>query len=350
MPAAQVEGSYIAIDLRALADLGDEDIARLWSLCSRDGFSAFDDLVGLTRAGFADALRDGPAADSAWWSIVSDGDRFLGAVRLVTSTAPRWAGLARVAVVVHAKARRRGVGRALVRSAFKEAERRGCHQVLIETRAGCVGALLMSRISPPHPINRRTRLAVADVDRDQLRSWADESALAAGGYEVEVWASAVPEERIESFRQATAAMGDQTLGELEEGVFWRWTGGIARLEAGPHPPGHRGPDRGRRARAEVCGYSRYEILDDQPEIFRGIDTAVGATHRGRGLGRVLSSRMLHEGIERYPWVRYFECWNAVEDVPIGRLNLALGFREVERWCEWQFDIAHVRRVLGGSGA
>lgn len=350
MPAACVEGPAVAIDLRALADLGDEDVARLWSLCSRDGFSAFDDLVGLTGAGFADALRNGPKADSSWWSIVSDGDRFLGGVRLVTSTAPRWAGLARVAVAVHANARRRGVGRALVRSALKEAERRGCHQVLIETRSDCVGSLLMSRVSPPHLVNRRLRLSVADADRDQLRAWADEGALAAGGYGVEVWRSAVPEERIETFCRATDAMGDQTLGELESASF-----GVGRDELLDWERVNtlRGTEvlvvvvvRG----TEVCGYSRYEILDDQPEVFRGIDTAVCPAHRGQGLGRMLRGRMLQEGIERYPWVRYFECWNAVDNVPVGRLNEALGFREVERWCEWQIDIAELRRTLVGTGA
>jgi GNAT superfamily N-acetyltransferase len=332
-------------DVRPLTNIGPDEVAELWQLCSRDGFATFDDLVGLTAEAFRLALTMEPSQDRSSWFVIRD-DGLIGAARLITSSGQRWFGLARVSVVVAARARRRGVGRALGTAAINEAGRRGSTQVLVETRSGGIGADLVGRIRPADLVNRRLRLATADADLLQLRSWMDGAKLEADGYDVLVWAGGVPETWIEEFCRATDALGDQTLGRLGDAAFGC---SPAELQDWEELNCRRGTATLTVAIAhglEVCGYSRYEILADQPEVCRGIDTAVVARHRNRGFGRVLRGRMLHEAIERYPWVRYFEAWNAVTNVPVGVLNQALGFRELERWSEWQLEIAEVNAALG----
>ena len=68
-------------------------------------------------------------------------------------------------------------------------------------------------------------------------------------------------------------------------------------------------------------------------------------HQGRGLDRVIKSRMLCELRAAEPQVRQVQTWTAPEGDPIAQVNGELGYHPDREWREYEADVATLARRL-----
>ena len=183
----------------------------------------------------------------------------------------------------------------------------------------------------------RSQLDLTAIDRGKYAAWAAPSEKNAH-YRIESWTAPTPEELLTPLVTALDAMRDAPTGEL----------GFE-----PPPPS---PDRRRRSEAdtlrsgarihlvaaltpdgEIAGMHETLVFGDYRMADVG-HTAVPAKFRGHGLGLRLKAILALTLLEREPRVEVVSTWNDSENVPMLRVNTALGYVRAEAWSNWQFDL------------
>ena len=64
-------------------------------------------------------------------------------------------------------------------------------------------------------------------------------------------------------------------------------------------------------------------------------SVVHPRHRGHGLGLLMKLENLRHALRHEPCLRMVETFNAVDNHPTQRVNLALGFQPVDRSVTWE---------------
>jgi len=64
-------------------------------------------------------------------------------------------------------------------------------------------------------------------------------------------------------------------------------------------------------------------------------SVVHPRHRGHGLGLLMKLENLRHALRHEPCLRMVETFNAVDNHPMQRVNLALGFQPVDRSVTWE---------------
>ena len=64
-------------------------------------------------------------------------------------------------------------------------------------------------------------------------------------------------------------------------------------------------------------------------------TLVDPPHRGRRLGLVVKLENLRHAREQRPGLRVIDTFNASSNAHMLAVNVAMGFRPVDRWTQWQ---------------
>jgi len=67
-------------------------------------------------------------------------------------------------------------------------------------------------------------------------------------------------------------------------------------------------------------------------------TIVDPDHRGHGLGLVVKLANLRLARAEQPELRTIDTWNAAENLHMIAINEALGFTQIDRWVNWQYDV------------
>jgi RimJ/RimL family protein N-acetyltransferase len=185
--------------------------------------------------------------------------------------------------------------------------------------------------------DRRRQLELATIDRAQYAKWAEPSEKNAQ-YRIELWKVPTPERLLAPMVEANEAMRDAPHGELEF----------------EHPP----PDVERRRRfetaslgtgapmyivaaltedGEMAGFHEMVVFPDLRMANIG-NTGVPAKFRGHGLGLRLKAAMTLHLLEHEPHVEVISTWNNTDNVPMVRVNDAMGFEISETWNAWQFEL------------
>lgn len=89
----------------------------------------------------------------------------------------------------------------------------------------------------------------------------------------------------------------------------------------------------------VAGMTDYGVNRDRHEVAYQWDTIVDRDHRGHGLGLVMKTHNLAALRLAAPGVRWVNTWNALSNPHMVAVNDRLGFVPVERWTEWELDLA-----------
>ncbi|WP_370368105.1 GNAT family N-acetyltransferase [Catenulispora sp. GP43] len=216
---------------------------------------------------------------------------------------------------------------------------RGCSRVLlaISEHADDYAAIFTAEGGRPVSTEFRSQLDLRAIDREQYAAWAAPSEKNAH-YRIELWQAPTPEELLAPLVTALDAMRDAPTGD-----------------SGFQPPP---PSTKRRRASEVDnlrGGARTYVaaaLTEDGEIagmhetlvfgdFRMADvghTAVPARFRGHGLGLRLKAFLTLALLEREPKVDAVSTWNDSDNVPMLRVNGALGYARTEAWSNWQFDL------------
>lgn len=243
-------------------------------------------------------------------------------------------------VTVHPDARRRGVGRALLERAAGEARAEGRRSMTGTAQAGSPGAAFATRMGAVRKqADTRSLLRVAHLDPTVIASWAAGEASQTSGYTLARWRLRCPEELVESYSRALAAMNDAPLGALDCLPVRFHPERVRRYEAARAV-------RGQRLRVvcaqetstgEIAGLTELFVRSAGPRAEQG-GTAVPAAHRGRGLGLWVKANMLTWLLADHPGVTEVETRNATDNLHMRRVNTRLGYVAIEEWLNYQMSL------------
>lgn len=259
-------------------------------------------------------------------------------------------GFARIHV--HPRRRRRGLGRALAESVLDHLAGEGRVRVDTWIKDGEVpGETMAAKLGMKSVYGeKRSRLSIADLDLELMRSWVDRAKERASDYELVYLQSPVPEEHLERVAALSGVMNTAPREDFEEEdevmtpEMWRdfedkitaARGRLHNLVAIHLPTG------------EYAGYTQIKTQELQPDLAWQNDTGVDPAHRNRGLGRWLKAAMILRIVADYPAVTRVDTFNAGSNEPMLNINVAMGFRPIQLSNTWQGDTATARdRVVQG---
>ncbi len=242
-----------------------------------------------------------------------------------------------------------GTHEALLRLALTPLVEAGYASLLCFADSPAASARLASLGLEARAEERCSRLHVPDVDDGLLRSWVEtgEAGPGADGYRLHTVLGAVPDDLLDAYVEAQAAMLDVPLDDLDYAVqapsAARVRGRDERHRAqGVHPVTSLvvGPD------GHGAGLSDLYVNGHRPTIGHQGDTGVARDHRGRGLGRWLKAATLLAARDAHPELTVVETYNAESNPWMLDINVAMGFRPHVTWVGHQGDLADVLAALG----
>jgi GNAT superfamily N-acetyltransferase len=250
-------------------------------------------------------------------------------------------------VVVHPKARRSGVGRALLATAVRRAYTEGYASIGVEV----VGDTPAVRFYEEYGfqcvfVEIRNVLQLSAVDWTKLREMSEGIG---SGYRLEYYPGGPPEELYDAYAEAKEIVRDSyELSDLDlrpsSYDSERLKASLATLHArGLKPYIVLGIHE---QTGKVAGLTEVVVPAQRPGRADQYDTVVVPAHRGYGLGRAIKARMLFELRSSEPQLTEVQTWNAFENEPMLRVNNELGFAEDRQWMEYEADVAELARTLG----
>ncbi|MFD4642238.1 GNAT family N-acetyltransferase [Lentzea sp. NPDC058436] len=249
--------------------------------------------------------------EPARFVVARENGKIVGYAQAEVSEAEANSHLALVTVVVRPRHRRRGIGTALLRATPSLLDR----QTVIESWS----------VGPGEPGDHFAAAlgfrVVTSMTRQRLRlTGPPDVAELPAGYELVTWKGAAPEEFVEAYVEGLNAIAGAPFGETAldhahntvesiredeaEALSDRWV--VLLLHEG-----------------SAAGVTVVERKSARPEYAEQLHTVVLPAHRGKGLGLLIKSRMLHEldGVETV-FTR-----TSSENVHMLRVNHALGYED-----------------------
>jgi GNAT superfamily N-acetyltransferase len=235
-----------------------------------------------------------------------------------------------VQLFVHPDHRRRGTGRALLAFAVERAVALGRRHLIGVAADSAAFATAVGAGPALAEIRSRLELAAAPEDSP-----------AAAGYRIVRWTDMAPEEFLDDLGSLDSRLnGDAPVGDLAwepENVD------AARIRAGEQAARRRlrttfqtgavHEASGRLVAWTMIGAQR----DTAWHAWQNI-TIVDPGHRGHGLGLTIKKQNLRYAHSGRPGLRAIDTFNAATNDHMLRINRAMGFREVDRWTQWQLTV------------
>lgn len=246
-----------------------------------------------------------------------------------------------VETLVAVGSRRRGVGRAIVAHAARQAEQAGRALLMGGARVGAPGAAFASAIGATTGLRDARRLLDVGPDlQTRLPVMRAEAEAHAGGYPLRRWIGLTPDDMVDGVCQLYTALADAPHDEAFEPVVWD----PARLRAAEQ-------------RSVVQGTRDYSIaaIDDTTGDMAALTqvsvdpagepgwayqqiTAVARPHRGHRLGMLLKVTMLQWLADAEPQVRHIQTFNAVPNEHMIAVNEALGHRVSDYFQSYEMPV------------
>lgn len=257
-----------------------------------------------------------------------------------------------VEVLVHPAFRRRGYGQSMLSHVIEQAAAHGRHRLIAdvceplprgesaEKSAGQLFAAAAGATPVTSEIRRMLTISdLNDADLDRLRT---DAIAHSGGYSLVQWEGAAPAELVDDLAALMALMStDAPLEDLDwEPEQWNaqryreQEKSIAAAERVRLTTAAR-----HDASGQIVGCTDIVTASAQPELASQWSTIVIGEHRGHRLGTLIKLANLQLLRNRRPRVRFINTWNAAVNSHMVGINEAMGFRAVERWREWQLDLA-----------
>ena len=235
--------------------------------------------------------------------------------------------------------RRHGVGRALHAHAVQRARALNRKRLSAETVQGPGSdAFAAAMGSSPALAETRSRLDLRAVDQDRLDVMLAEAWTHAGGYRFVKWDGVPPDEFIDDVAALDSRfMSDAPLGDLDwepekvdadrvrkseqqrlERGFGRFHGGIEHVASG-----------------RLVAWTTLAGAGDTPTHLWQNITIVDPAHRGHRLGMVVKLENLRHAREHRPELTAVDTFNASSNAHMLAINVAMGFRAVDSWMQWQ---------------
>ena len=251
-------------------------------------------------------------------------------------------------VHVHPEKRGRGYARALATAAFDQLESAGRTRFDTWIKDDEPAVTLAENLGlKPVYAEKRSRLSIANLDRDLMRSWIDRAPERASDYELMYLTLPLPDELVEKFCDLALIMNTAPREDYEaddevltpeawreiESTVLDSKSQLHNFTAVHKPSG------------EFAGYTQIKTQDLQPDLAWQWETGVDPAHRNKGLGRWLKAAMIERIISEYPAVERVDTFNAGSNEPMLNINIAMGFEPIHLSHAWQGDLATARERL-----
>jgi mycothiol synthase len=331
---------------------GEADLAAVWEVeAALERESLPEDLVFPVDQAIIE-YRHQPSYQHRRWWVARDGGRMVGQAACAFNDLPENRSHAHVNVMVAPQARRASLGTALFRLALDAAEEWGCTLLDLEARVGGPGAPFLQRMGAElRMVSRRSVCRFEDLDRSLMEAWVRGARERAAGYSVVTWDGPCPDDLIEAYAEIRHVMNTAPLEGLDREDD-RYTPDLCRAsEATRHAQGYEWSTVCARheGSGELVGYTDLLFPRHWPSMAHQEDTGVWPKHRNRGLGRWIKAAMVLRVLDERPAVRRLETWNAGSNEAMLNINVAMGFRPLENWGEWQLPTESARAALSISG-
>jgi mycothiol synthase len=260
-----------------------------------------------------------PELSLAYYRVWTDGDRRwwlagdVGAAVLM-SMPPSFN---QVQLMVRPAARRRGIGTALLANVVASAREQGLHSFFAHhsDEAGAAFARRVGAVDDQREVRSELRLREAELPEAPL----------ADGWRLRTWIGAAPEELIESYARARAAIDDApTPGDMSlEPIDAAW---VRRME-------ETAVARGRESRVTVAvdalgvvaSFTDIRVSPPPSQVCTTDDTATLAEARGLGLAYAVKVESLRRLRDERPDVEVVRTLNAERNVAMRAVNTKVGF-------------------------
>jgi GNAT superfamily N-acetyltransferase len=251
-----------------------------------------------------------------------------------------------VEIIVHPKARRVGLGRALLTEVVRRANSEGFTALGVEVPGETTAIEFYEKFGFSRAFTEiRSVLNLASVD------WYNLGDVAAGigaGYKVDFYAGGPSEELYSAYAAAKAEVRESyDLGDLE---LRPSSYEPQRLRASIDTLAARGLKlyvvvAVHEKTGEVAGLTEVVVPQQHPTRADQYDTVVVPKHRGYGVGRAIKARMLFELRSAEPGLTQVQTWNATVNEPLIRVNQELGFVVDRPWHEYDAEVVDLATRL-----
>lgn len=240
----------------------------------------------------------------------------------------------RIEICVEPRARRRGIGTALLNDVIATARGLGCETVIGRVGDGAGAAFAERAGCWPGNSQRRSvlRLPVA------------EPVSPVSGYMLVTWSGVAPDWLLESYALARSAINDAPRSGAIPPEIWspRRVRDMEQTVAA----------RGRTCLvtvavagdSEVAGFTELRVSPEPGAIASTEDTAVVAGHRGRGLASWIKAESLALLRRMRPDVTTVVTTNDTANTAMLDVNRRLGFRPVGTWTDMVLSVGRPSRV------
>jgi GNAT superfamily N-acetyltransferase len=282
-----------------------------------------------------------------WLAEENPGDAERGVPPLGEANILLLGGIGVIEVAVHPKARRQGVGTALLTEVVRCARAEGFTALGVEVAGGTRSVEFYESFGFSCAFTEiRSVLQLDTVD------WFTLGELAAGvgaGYQIEFYPGGPPPELIDAYAAAKAEVRDDyDVGDLELRPSsyepQRLQASLATLAA-----------RGlklyvvvavQEKTGDVAGLTEVVVPAQHPTRADQYDTVVVPRHRGYGVVRAIKARMLFELRSAEPDLTEVQTWNAAINEPLIKVNQELGFIADRQWLEYEAEVPALAARLG----
>jgi GNAT superfamily N-acetyltransferase len=196
-------------------------------------------------------------------------------------------------------------------------------------------------------VNRKSELALADVDWQMIDSWARAERARDLGYRVEIVDGVYPEPlradavTFQHIMQTAPRDGLDVGDVIVDAEF------IAELDRALVESGETRWTVFVRDPAGACvGGTEVNFEPWDPATVLQQNTGIDPSHRGLGLAKWAKAAMLERIRRQRPEAVRLRTENAFSNGPMLSINDALGFKVVSTRTEWQSELRHLVRALG----
>jgi GNAT superfamily N-acetyltransferase len=250
---------------------------------------------------------------------------------------------------VRPELRRQGLGRLLAQPVLEFLSLDGRKRLSTYIIEGKPEGALLERLGLKSAYReKRSRLVVADVDMDLMRTWIKRASERASEYELLYMEMPFPEEVIDrycelQFQMNTAPQEDfEQDDEVVTPKIWRDL--EEKMTASRHELHtcvaiH-------KSTGDFVGSTTLNTDKLQPDQAWQWETVVHPDHRNKGLGRWLKAANIVKVLEARPLVDRIDAWNAKSNEPMLNINIEMGFKQILVTDAWQGDLETARERLG----
>ncbi|MGH3245846.1 MAG: GNAT family N-acetyltransferase [Trebonia sp.] len=247
---------------------------------------------------------------------------------------------------VHPAARRRGIGRELLRHAAGRARANGRSRFTAATSAGTAGDAFARAVGAKLDLEEVRRIQyLREIPPGTIATLRASAEKAAAGYSLVSWAGGTPDEYCGPLAGVVNAFNDAPRGENEEPEIW--DAGRIRERAGTAVRAGLLRAHSIAAVSDSTGTMTAftEVIVDPESPQWGFQqlTAVTRSHRGHRLGLYVKTAMLELLASAEPQLEWIETGNAASNEHMIAVNEQLRYQVVEPgWRHYEMPVADMR--------